>query len=129
MGYPQMAISACFGGPLLNILLGECTAFDRSKSTDLFYEGVGLSGTYYIGALGHPYHIHFDPTLLATCIALILILSKLHLCSYIITKQAYRIVASWIIVPMNDYMMSRAYGLSECSRSHRAFLAHLLLQL
>ena len=75
-----MAISACFGGPLLNILLG-----------------VGLSGSYYINASGHPYPIKFDPTLLATCMALIAVLGmlllltrtvsdglssrKLHLCS------------------------------------------------
>jgi sodium/potassium/calcium exchanger 6 len=62
MGYPVMAISACYGGPLLNILLG-----------------VGVSGTYFIAKFGQPYYIDFDVTLITTCTALLILLSELFL--------------------------------------------------
>ncbi|CAG8756122.1 6200_t:CDS:2, partial [Acaulospora morrowiae] len=46
MGSPMMAMSACFGGPMLNILLG-----------------IGLGGTYVTAKTGVPYKIKVDPTL------------------------------------------------------------------
>ena len=50
MGFPSMAIAACFGGPMLNILLG-----------------VGLSGTYLIGTNGGaPLAIDIGRTLLVS---------------------------------------------------------------
>jgi hypothetical protein len=58
MGYPVMAISACYGGPLLNMLLG-----------------VGISGSYFIAKSGQPYYIDFDVTLITTCSALLVLLS------------------------------------------------------
>lgn len=59
MGYPVMAISACYGGPLLNILLG-----------------IGLSGSFYIAQDHRPYHIHLDPTLMTTGVGLLFILGE-----------------------------------------------------
>lgn len=58
MGYPSMAIAACFGGPMLNILLG-----------------VGLSGSYIIFRNGgEPYHVAVGRTLLVSGAGLLLIL-------------------------------------------------------
>ena len=46
---PIMGFSACFGGPMLNILLG-----------------VGLSGSYIVRETGAPYPLQFAPTLVVT---------------------------------------------------------------
>ena len=43
---PIMGFSACFGGPMLNMLLG-----------------VGISGTYITSQSGVPYRLHFSNTL------------------------------------------------------------------
>ncbi|GAA5976313.1 hypothetical protein JCM10908_005454 [Rhodotorula pacifica] len=60
MGYPAMAVAACFGGPMLNILLG-----------------VGLSGTYLIllgPARGQPIHVPMGRTLCVSGVGLLAIL-------------------------------------------------------
>ncbi|GAA6009391.1 hypothetical protein JCM11491_004304 [Sporobolomyces phaffii] len=59
MGYPSMAIAACFGGPMLNILLG-----------------VGLSGTYLIARspTHEPIHVEMGRTLLVSGVGLFAIL-------------------------------------------------------
>jgi solute carrier family 24 (sodium/potassium/calcium exchanger), member 6 len=54
---PIMGFSACFGGPMLNILLG-----------------VGLSGTYIIHKTGENYAIHISTTLLVSSIGLLVLL-------------------------------------------------------
>jgi len=54
---PIMGFSACFGGPMLNILLG-----------------VGLSGTFVISQTGVPYPVEFDNTLLVSCCGLLVLL-------------------------------------------------------
>ena len=46
---PIMGFSACFGGPMLNILLG-----------------VGISGSYIVRETGVPYPLHFSPSLVIT---------------------------------------------------------------
>ena len=52
-----MGFSACFGGPMLNILLG-----------------VGISGSYVISHSGRPYNIPLSPTLLINGLGLLMIL-------------------------------------------------------
>lgn len=82
MGYPSMAIAACFGGPMLNILLG-----------------VGLSGTYLILVNStpeypqKPIHIDMGRTLLVSGVGLFAIL-----------------LGSLVVVPLNNYRMSKRVG-------------------
>ena len=54
---PIMGFSACFGGPMLNILLG-----------------IGLGGTFVISQTGVPYPVEFDNTLLVSCWGLLALL-------------------------------------------------------
>ncbi|KAG6830645.1 hypothetical protein H0H92_015542 [Tricholoma furcatifolium] len=54
---PIMGFSACFGGPMLNILLG-----------------VGVSGSYITSQTSTPYKLHFSTTLLVSCIGLLFLL-------------------------------------------------------
>ncbi|KAH9831881.1 sodium-calcium exchanger [Teratosphaeria destructans] len=90
LGYPVMALSACFGGPMLNILLG-----------------IGLSGSWVLirGAerrqKKHPgkglrfkvYHIDMSNTLIVSGITLLVTL-----------------VGLLILVPLNRWTMSRRIG-------------------
>jgi solute carrier family 24 (sodium/potassium/calcium exchanger), member 6 len=52
-----MGFSACFGGPMLNILFG-----------------VGISGSYVIHHTGEPYRLHFSNTLLVSTMGLLALL-------------------------------------------------------
>lgn len=54
---PIMGFSACFGGPMLNILIG-----------------VGVSGSYIIRHTAEPYHLHFSTTLVITGTGLLALL-------------------------------------------------------
>ncbi|KAI9313691.1 Sodium/calcium exchanger protein-domain-containing protein [Dichotomocladium elegans] len=57
MGFPTMAISACYAGPLLNMVLG-----------------VGISSTYQIFKTGKPYQLDIAPTILVSAAGLITVL-------------------------------------------------------
>ncbi|KAJ3575364.1 hypothetical protein NPX13_g4062 [Xylaria arbuscula] len=90
LGYPVMALSACFGGPLLNILLG-----------------IGLGGAYQTISAANkhhakhpdkpyqyrPYHIQVTGTLMVSTIVLLVTLFALL-----------------VVVPMNKWMMTRKIG-------------------
>ncbi|GAK68305.1 sodium/calcium exchanger protein [Moesziomyces antarcticus] len=89
LGHPVMAISACFAGPMLNLLLG-----------------IGISGTYLLSSSGHKgkwshdgapgiYPIDFNPTLLVSGLGLLFIL-----------------VGTLIAVPMNNFHLTRPIGLA-----------------
>jgi sodium/potassium/calcium exchanger 6 len=53
-----MGFSACFGGPMLNILLG-----------------VGLAGTYIMSQTKEPYELHLSTTLLVSSAGLLTLLA------------------------------------------------------
>ncbi|KAI0998921.1 hypothetical protein K3495_g9275 [Podosphaera aphanis] len=90
LGFPVMALSACFGGPILNILLG-----------------IGLSGTYITVSqakkkhakypMSHivyePYKIEISDTLVISAVTLVITL-----------------VGLLIAVPLNKWIMSRRIG-------------------
>ncbi|KAI7868061.1 Sodium/calcium exchanger protein-domain-containing protein [Spinellus fusiger] len=57
MGLPTMAISACYAGPLLNMVLG-----------------VGISSTYQIWKTGQAYPLEVSPTILISAAGLVLVL-------------------------------------------------------
>ncbi|KAI2466639.1 hypothetical protein F4781DRAFT_347917 [Annulohypoxylon bovei var. microspora] len=92
LGYPVMALSACFGGPLLNILLG-----------------IGLGGAYQtINAAKNrkikhpeepiiylPYHIQVSGTLMISAITLL-----------------FTLLALLAVVPMNKWILNRKIGWS-----------------
>ncbi|SAM85724.1 uncharacterized protein UBRO_07033 [Ustilago bromivora] len=87
LGHPVMAISACFAGPMLNLLLG-----------------IGISGTYLLsdgqGQWNDSnttgiYPIDFNPTLLVSGLGLLLIL-----------------IGTLIAVPMNNFELTKPIGVS-----------------
>jgi len=92
LGYPVMALSACFGGPMLNILLG-----------------IGLSGSYILirGAHHHQhkhpgsqlryksYQIEVGRTLIVTGLTLLVTL-----------------VGLLIVVPLNKWVLSKRIGVA-----------------
>ncbi|KAF8962752.1 Sodium/calcium exchanger protein-domain-containing protein [Flammula alnicola] len=73
---PIMGFSACFGGPMLNILLG-----------------VGVSGSYIIHQTSQPYILKLSTTLFVSSFGLLFLLA-----------------ATLIFVPMNDYFLTRRWG-------------------
>jgi len=87
---PVMAFSACFGGPMLNMLLG-----------------VGVSGTYLIHQTGQPFTLHFSSTLLVSTVGLLSLLIAtmifVPLNNYKLTKRwgIFLIVSYFVIMAVN----------------------------
>ncbi|KAI8600231.1 Sodium/calcium exchanger protein-domain-containing protein [Dissophora ornata] len=75
MGFPRMAFSACFGGPLLNMLLG-----------------VGISGTYMTVKTGTHIPLTVSPTLFVSLIGVLL---TLFASIIVIPRSGYMMTRSW----------------------------------
>ncbi|TFK88844.1 hypothetical protein K466DRAFT_575160 [Polyporus arcularius HHB13444] len=80
---PLMGFSACFGGPMLNILLG-----------------VGISGSYIVRETGVPYPLHFSPNLIITGTGLLAILLATLV---FVPLNGYFLPRSWGIVLICAY--------------------------
>ncbi|EGF99829.1 uncharacterized protein MELLADRAFT_94077 [Melampsora larici-populina 98AG31] len=87
MGFQVMAISACYGSPLLNLLLG-----------------VGLSSTYLIGISESqgPYVIDFPLTLIVSAIGLLFILSATLI---FVPLNGFRIDRRWGFTLIFSYLV------------------------
>ncbi|KIK63129.1 hypothetical protein GYMLUDRAFT_242192 [Collybiopsis luxurians FD-317 M1] len=81
---PIMGFSACFGGPMLNILLG-----------------VGISGSYIISQTSQPYQLHFGPTLLVSNIGLLILLA---LTIVVVPLNGYFLSRTWGIFLIACYI-------------------------
>ncbi|KAG0252639.1 hypothetical protein BG011_006859 [Mortierella polycephala] len=75
MGFPRMAFSACFGGPLLNMLLG-----------------VGISGTYMTIKTGTHIPLELSPTLFVSLIGVLLTLCAAII---IVPRNGYMMDRNW----------------------------------
>ncbi|KXN89118.1 Putative cation exchanger C3A12.06c [Leucoagaricus sp. SymC.cos] len=83
---PIMGFSACFGGPMLNILLG-----------------IGLSGTWIVHSTHQSYHIKLSTTLLVSAIGLLILLAAtlifVPLNDYYLTKRwGMLLIASYLVI-------------------------------
>ncbi|KXJ95433.1 Sodium/calcium exchanger protein-domain-containing protein [Microdochium bolleyi] len=108
LGYSVMALSACFGGPLLNILLG-----------------IGLGGAYQIIQTANkkhrkhdelpikykPYHIHVSGTLMVSAITLLITLAALL-----------------VLIPYNKWVMSRKIGIFLIALWSLGTIANLIVE-
>lgn len=90
---PIMGFSACFGGPMLNILLG-----------------IGISGTYIIEQTTTPFQLHFSPTLLVSSFGLLSILAStlvfVPLNGYFLTRRwGIFLVVSYIVFMITNVIV------------------------
>ncbi|KAK4514547.1 PHO85 cyclin-5 [Mucor velutinosus] len=82
MGYPLMAMSACFGGPMLNIMLG-----------------VGIGATFVTSQRNEPYSIDVSKTIVVSSIGLLVVLiSSLILVPLNGYRMSRRFGYSWIAI-------------------------------
>ncbi|KAF9046958.1 hypothetical protein BDZ89DRAFT_1058430 [Hymenopellis radicata] len=81
---PIMGFSACFGGPMLNILLG-----------------IGISGSYIISQTGMPYDLHFGATLFVSTIGLLALLVTTLV---VVPWNNYHLSRSWGVFLICSYI-------------------------
>ncbi|KAJ7274389.1 Sodium/calcium exchanger protein-domain-containing protein [Mycena haematopus] len=81
---PIMGFSACFGGPMLNILLG-----------------VGISGTYITQQTQQPYDLHFSTTLLVSTVGLLILLAATLI---VVPLNGYYLTRTWGIILIGGYL-------------------------
>ncbi|QRV75052.1 Sodium/calcium exchanger protein [Ceratobasidium sp. AG-Ba] len=82
---PVMGISACFGGPMLNMLLG-----------------IGLSGSYVISQTGESYKVNLSPTLLVSTVGLLcLLISTL----VIVPLNNFNLTRRWGLMLIAGYVV------------------------
>ncbi|EEP82926.1 predicted protein [Uncinocarpus reesii 1704] len=99
LGYPVMALSACFGGPMLNILIGigvgglYMTLNPASKHSSS-YSGLNTIMARAVSAAEEPYRISVSKSLLISGAVLLATL-----------------VGLLIVVPLNGWRMDRKIGL------------------
>ena len=83
---PVMGFAACFGGPMLNILLG-----------------VGAAGTAVVrGAGGEPYELDFSPTLLVSGCGLLALLVATLIC---VPLNRFELTRRWGIFLVVSYVV------------------------
>jgi sodium/potassium/calcium exchanger 6 len=70
-----MGFSACFGGPMLNMLLG-----------------VGVSGSYMVLSTGEPYLLDFSTTLAVSSVGLLAILT---VSTIVVVLNGFRMTRKW----------------------------------
>ncbi|KAF4614222.1 hypothetical protein D9613_007752 [Agrocybe pediades] len=83
---PIMGFSACFGGPMLNILLG-----------------IGVSGSYIIQQTAQPYALHLSKTLFVSAFGLLFVLAAtmvfVPLNDYYLTKRwGTLLIATYLVI-------------------------------
>lgn len=82
---PIMGFSACFGGPMLNILLG-----------------IGLSGSWIIHTTKKPYIIKLSPTLLVSSIGLLILLAATLI---FVPLNDYYLTRRWGVLLILSYLV------------------------
>ena len=99
MGHPVMAISACFAGPLLNLLLGIGISgtwlLSGNRMSSIPNQPDPTTTTALLKLRDGMYHIDFSPTLIVSGIGLLVIL-----------------LGTLIAVPLNGFYLNRAIGLT-----------------
>ncbi|CAE6535755.1 unnamed protein product [Rhizoctonia solani] len=82
---PVMGVSACFGGPMLNMLLG-----------------IGLSGSYVISQTGETYKVDLSPTLLVSTIGLLCLLASTLV---IVPLSDFNLTRRWGLMLITGYVV------------------------
>jgi len=89
---PIMGFSACFGGPMLNMLLG-----------------IGISGSYIISQSTAPYVLPFSPTLMASGLGL---LALLLISVVFVPINGYHLTRRWGVFLVCCYVVVMAVNIS-----------------